>query len=159
MIVNHLTSPVNNNIYFYGLMLVSPPVWNILISFRTVLTATLYKFILKRQVSRLQYVGALLIFASIVVAKLGDIGATTDLTNAIPLTALLLAAIAAFNSVCAAVYTESLFKTSGENFLEQQFWLYLYGALVATAVHLVTVEQVNPLLHLAYNTWYLAPGT
>ena len=51
MIVNHLTSPVNNNIYFYGLMLVSPPVWNILISFRTVLTATLYKFILKRQVS------------------------------------------------------------------------------------------------------------
>ena len=93
------------------------------------------------------------------VAKLGDIGATTDLTNAIPLTALLLAAIAAFNSVCAAVYTESLFKTSGENFLEQQFWLYLYGALVATAVHLVTVEQVNPLLHLAYNTWYLAPGT
>merc|ERR1712038_50346 len=54
-----------NNIYFYGLMLVPPPIWIILGSFRTVVTASPYKFILKREVSALQFVGALLIVASI----------------------------------------------------------------------------------------------
>ena len=103
------------------------------------------------------------------VAKLGDLDPTNDIINAVPLTALLLAAVAASISVCAAVYTESLYKTAGEDFLEQQFWLYLYGALVATAVHLVTVEQVNPLVylaalalvtwHLAIDTWHRTPGT
>ena len=136
--------PVNNNIYFAGLMLVPPPIWIILGSFRTVVTASLYKFILKREVSALQFVGALLIVASIVVAKVGDV-LSSDLTNSIPLTAIILAAVAACNSVGAAVYTESLFKTSGENFLEQQFWLYFYGAIVASSVHFVTAPDLNPL--------------
>ena len=34
---------VNNNIYFAGLILVPPPIWIILLSFRTFITATLYK--------------------------------------------------------------------------------------------------------------------
>ena len=34
---------VNNNIYFVGLLYVPPPIWIILCSFRTVITATLYK--------------------------------------------------------------------------------------------------------------------
>ena len=34
---------LNNNIYFAGLMLVPPPIWLILTSFRTVVTASLYK--------------------------------------------------------------------------------------------------------------------
>jgi len=133
---------VNNNIYFAGLMLVPPPIWIILGSFRTVVTATLYKFILKREVSTLQFVGALLIVASIVVAKLGDV-LSEDITNSIPLIAIVLAAVAACNSVGAAVYTESLFKAAGENFLEQQFWLYFYGAIVASAVHFITAPDLN----------------
>ena len=43
--------------------------------------------------------------------------------------------------VGAAVYTETLFKSGGakgETFLDQQFWLYLYGLIVATVVHTVT---------------------
>ena len=129
-------------------MLVPPPIWIILGSFRTVVTASLYKFILKREVSALQFVGALMIVASIVVAKLGDV-LSTDMTNVIPLSAIVLAAVAACNSVGAAVYTESLFKTSGENFLEQQFWLYFYGAMVSSAVHMITVPDLNPLTALA----------
>merc|ERR1712127_323454 len=70
-------------------------------------------------------------------------------TNVIPFSAIVLAAIAACNSVGAAVYTESLFKTSGENFLEQQFWLYFYGAMVSSAVHMITVPDLNPLTALA----------
>merc|ERR1712106_834738 len=54
------------------------------------------------------------------------------------------AIVSSFNSVGAAVYTESLFKTSGENFLEQQFWLYLYGMCVAAGVHVVSAQSISP---------------
>jgi len=134
---------INNNIYFKGLLLVPPPVWLILTSFRTVVTASLYKFVLKREVTTMQFVGAICIVMSIVVAKLGDVlGKSTG--EGIPLLAFLLAGIASINSVGAAVYTESLFKTEGENFLDQQFWLYLYGLGVASLVHLITFNN-NPL--------------
>jgi len=53
--------------------------------------------------------------------------------------------------VGAAVYTETLFKggsNKGENFLHQQFWLYLYGGVVASAVHFISLPfyQLNDLL-------------
>merc|ERR1711936_504026 len=133
---------VNNNIYLAGLILVPPPIWVILCSFRTVVTACLYKFILKRDISLLQFSGALIIVTSIIVAKLGDV-LSADSSNHIPMMAIIFAVVSSFNSVGAAVYTESLFKTSGENFLEQQFWLYLYGMVVAMAVHLVSATNLD----------------
>ena len=48
-------------------------------------------------------------------------------------------------AVSAAVYTERLFKSGSvgahedrpaDTFLDQQFWLYLYGTVVASAIHL-----------------------
>jgi len=135
---------VNNNIYLAGLILVPPPIWVILCSFRTVVTASLYKFILKRDISLVQFFGALAIVASIVVAKLGDVMSVTGGNN-IPTMAIIFAIVSSFNSVGAAVYTESLFKTSGENFLEQQFWLYFYGMFVSTGVHLVSAANINPI--------------
>ncbi len=50
-------------------------------------------------------------------------------------------------SVGAAVYTETLFKSGGgkgETFLDQQFWLYLYGMAVATVVHIFTGANYGP---------------
>ena len=83
---------VNNNIYLAGLILVPPPIWVILCSFRTVVTASLYKFVLKRDISLLQFGGALLIVASIVVAKLGDI-MSVDGGNHIPMLAIIFAMV------------------------------------------------------------------
>ena len=59
------------NSFSAGLILVPPPIWVILCSFRTVVTTFIYKFILKRDVTTLQFVGSFLIVLSIVVAKLG----------------------------------------------------------------------------------------
>jgi len=140
---------INNNIYFVGLMYVPPPIWIILCSFRTVITATVYKFILKRPISKLQYMGALCIVASIIVAKLDDL--LTSSINSVPSVAIVLAVVASCNSVAAALFTESLFKTSGENFLVQQFWLYLYGFLVSSTVHLIYNKNngiLQPLISL-----------
>ena len=38
--------------------------------------------------------------------------------------------------------TLHFFQNSGENFLEQQFWLYLYGMGVAGAVHIVSAPSL-----------------
>ena len=62
---------VNNNIYLAALLLVPPPILIILCSFRTVVTAFIYKFCLRRDVSYLQFLGSFVIMGSIVVAKLG----------------------------------------------------------------------------------------
>ena len=94
---------INNNIYFFGLTLVAPPIWLILCSFRTIITASTYKvliitlkfqlyftsitwyfkylsflfiifqFFLNRPISRGQFFGCFVIVISLVVAKLPDI--------------------------------------------------------------------------------------
>ena len=56
-----------------------PPIWVILCSVRTVVTTALYKFVLKRDVTPLQFIGAALIVASIIVAKLGKLGDNVSL--------------------------------------------------------------------------------
>jgi len=126
---------VNNNIYFIGLTFVTPPIWIILCSFRTALTALVYRFYLKQNISKLQFAGVLCIVSSIIVAKVDDVLITS--MNSVPLIVIVMAAVASCNSVLAAVYTEFLFKTTVESFLDQQFWLYLYGVLVSSFVHVI----------------------
>merc|ERR1711936_149612 len=138
---------VNNNIYLAGLILVPPPIWIILCSFRTVVTACLYKFILKRDVSNLQILGSFLIVGSIVMAKLGDLLSSSG-GNGIPTMAIIFAVVSSFNSVGVSVYQEQLFKNSGENFLDQQFWLYLYGMTVASVVHVISSPDLSPSIVL-----------
>ena len=80
---------VNNNLYLLGLTMVAPPIFNILISVRTVITACVYKvcplrslkmtqlssnvlfsqFILKRPITKQQMFGAFLIVISLAIAK------------------------------------------------------------------------------------------
>ena len=76
--------------------------------------------------------------------------------------AIVFAVVSSFNSVGVSIYQEQLFKVnntfnlcqmvfficlfqnSGENFLEQQFWLYLYGMGVAAMVHIVAAPSLLP---------------
>jgi len=130
----------------------------------------IYKFVLRRQLTLLQFLGAMLIVISIAVAKTPDIlqliYPITDQTvlnasqngsetaqkivssgvNSIPAAAIALALVASCNSVGAAVYTEQLFKsgTKNESFLDQQFWLYTYGAIIASLVHFITNPSYVP---------------
>jgi len=136
---------LNNNIYLVGLTMVPPPIWLILCSVRTAITASVYKFILKRDLTKWQFFGAFLIVSSIIVTKLPDLLNTKGQANDVPILAVVLAMFVSCNSVTAAVYTEKLFKNKDQNkggrsetFLEQQFWLYFYGILVASVVHLIS---------------------
>jgi len=120
--------------------MVPTPIWMILINFRTVVTACSYKFILKRNVTKLQFLGVFLIVLSIGVTKLTDITATDGVNN-IPLNAYLMAMIVSFISTGVSLYQELLFKNGSENFLDQQYWLYFYGMIVTVAAHLIRFLQ------------------
>ena len=63
----------------------------------------------RRDVTSLQFAGALLIVASIVVAKLGDL-LSSEAGNVIPLMAIVYAVVSSLNSVGVSVYQEQLFK-------------------------------------------------
>jgi len=88
---------VNNNIYFIGLTLVPPPIWIILCAMRTAITATVYKFILKRNLTKGQFLGAFLIVISVALTKLPDLSGSSGV-NAVPLSAILLAIVGCCNS-------------------------------------------------------------
>ena len=86
---------VSNNAYFYGLTLVAPPIWLILVSMKTFVSAVTYKFVLRRPITDAQIGGSLLMVLSVAVAKLPDtLGHSGELVNALPLSAILLAAFA-----------------------------------------------------------------
>ena len=57
-----------------------------------------FQFILKRNLTKLQFLGALFIVCSIVVAKLPDLVGGGSAVNALPMAALFLAVIASTNS-------------------------------------------------------------
>ena len=51
-------------------------------------------------------------------------------------------------TVCAAIYTEYLFKKKDKNddtFLEQQFWLYLYGMFTSLVLHIINNPAYGPI--------------
>ena len=91
------------------MILVPPPIWIILCSFRTFVTTLLYKFVLRREVTNIQFLGSTLIVMSIVCAKLGDL-LSSDGGNSIPVLAIVFAVVSSFNSVGVSVYQEQLFK-------------------------------------------------
>ena len=73
------------------------------------MTTCVYKFLLKREVTPLQFTGAVMIVMSIVLAKLGDV-VGADGGNVIPALAILYSVISSINSVGVSIYQELLFK-------------------------------------------------
>eukprot|EP00096_Caligus_rogercresseyi_P006532 TRINITY_DN2302_c0_g1_i1.p1 TRINITY_DN2302_c0_g1~~TRINITY_DN2302_c0_g1_i1.p1 ORF type:complete len:338 (-),score=29.17 TRINITY_DN2302_c0_g1_i1:196-1209(-) len=141
-VIPSLLYAVNNNIYFFGLTLVPPPIWLILCSMRTLVTAFIYRVFLKREINYLQYLGIACIVSSLVIAKIPDVMYYS--VNKVPFTAISLALVASCLSALAAIYTELLFKSksasnsSSESFLVKQFWLYFYGIIVSTLLHIAS---------------------
>ena len=96
---------LQNNIYFYAITLISPPIWMILISLKTVFSACIYKFYLGRSTTNMQIFGAVLIVLSVAVTKLptiiysttGILGASAR-TNYIPFRAVVVVIVGCLNS-------------------------------------------------------------
>ena len=76
---------VNNNIYFIALYFTSPPIWNIFVQQRLILTALIYRLVFKRRMSRTQWTALAVLMVTIVMSQFsgGQRGGTImDLTIA-----------------------------------------------------------------------------
>ena len=96
-IVPSLIYVVSNNAYFYGLTLVAPPIWLILVSMKTFVSAVTYKFILRRPISDAQLGGSMLMVLSVAIAKFPDALSarhSETMVNALPVSAIFLASFA-----------------------------------------------------------------
>ena len=96
---------LQNNIYFYAITLISPPIWMIMISLKTVFSACIYKFYLGKSTNYMQILGAFLVVLSVAVTKLPSIIYSTtgnwgDLakTNKIPMRAVVVVIVGCLNS-------------------------------------------------------------
>lgn len=123
-----------NNLYFFALHYVTPPIWSVLIQSRVIITALVYRFWFKREVTKVQWVGLVLLVIAIAMTQLkGDTG--EGLFSSLFL-ALLLSLLQAGLSVIASVFTEYLFKNDQRKFVEQQFQMYLFSSFISLGFYL-----------------------
>ena len=95
---------VNNNVYYLALHYTTPPVWNILIQLRVILTALTYKLFFKRTVTSIQWIALTLLISAIGLSNWIEIG-TSGNSHTNLVVALFLAA---FGSVTSVIGTLSM---------------------------------------------------
>ena len=96
---------VNNNIYFLALNYTTPPIWNIVIQIRILVTAVAYRVIFKKVITPVQWLALCLLMSAIIATQLaaGDVNGVVGADLTIPLT---LAAMGSTTSTAAAFTME-----------------------------------------------------
>ncbi|XP_070544904.1 uncharacterized protein [Ptychodera flava] len=138
---------INNNLFLYALHFTPPPVWNVLIQSRVIMTALIYRFVFKRDVPPMRWLALLLLMFGISLSQVSGSSTAqvgTETSAYILLKAVFLSLISAGLSTAASIYTEYLFKNDRRPFMEQQIQLYFYGVLM-TSVWALYVTRGKPL--------------
>lgn len=117
---------LTNNIFFYALHFVTPPVWLVLVQCKVVLTLLVYKYVFKHSISAAQWTAGFLIVTSVLGSQLEEFN-QGELRG--KLIAVGLGLLCGTLSTIAAVYTEFCFKNDSRTLWEQQSQIYLGGAL------------------------------
>ncbi|CAM1300402.1 Uncharacterised protein at_DN0492 [Pycnogonum litorale] len=141
-VIPSLLYTINNNLYYYALNIVPPPIWMVIIQIRVVLTALVYRFGFRREMTTLQWMGTIFITVAVVTNEIPNIIGEDHIV--IPLAAIVLSLASAIISCGASVYTELLLKNSPYTFLGQQIQLYFFGTVIAMTTHLVSSNGENP---------------
>ncbi|XP_077999717.1 uncharacterized protein LOC144452491 [Glandiceps talaboti] len=137
---------MNNNLFLYALHYTPPPLWNVLIQSRVLMTALVYRIVFKRVIPPLRWLALLLLIFGIALAEIS--GSSTghsiqETTMRLYLRALILSIVSAVLSTAASVYTEYLFKNNDRPFMEQQVQLYLFGFSM-TSIWALYVTKGHP---------------
>ncbi|KAG0411553.1 hypothetical protein HPB47_011332 [Ixodes persulcatus] len=96
---------LTNNIFFYALHFVTPPVWLVLVQCKVVLTLLVYKYVFKHSISAAQWTAGFLIVTSVLGSQLEEFN-QGELRG--KLIAVGLGLLCGTLSTIAAVYTEGL---------------------------------------------------
>ncbi|XP_078433383.1 CMP-sialic acid transporter 2-like isoform X1 [Wolffia australiana] len=118
---------IKNLLQYYIFAYVDAPSYQILKNFNIVSTGVLYRIILKRKLSEIQWAAFVLLCAGCTTAQLNS---SSDRVLQTPLQGWVMAIIMALLSGLAGVYTEAIMKKRpSRNINVQNFWLYVFGMI------------------------------
>ncbi|KAL2500210.1 CMP-sialic acid transporter 4 [Abeliophyllum distichum] len=116
---------VKNLLQYYIFAYVDAPGYQILKNFNIISTGVLYRIILKKQLSEIQWAAFILLCAGCTTAQLNS---NSDQVLKTPVEGWLMAIVMAVLSGFAGVYTEAIIKKRpSRNINVQNFWLYVFG--------------------------------
>ncbi|TYK01042.1 CMP-sialic acid transporter 4 [Cucumis melo var. makuwa] len=116
---------VKNLLQYYIFAYVDAPGYQILKNFNIISTGILYRIILKKKLSEIQWAAFILLCAGCTTAQLNS---NSDHVLQTPFQGWLMAIIMALLSGFAGVYTEAIIKKRpSRNVNVQNFWLYVFG--------------------------------
>lgn len=116
---------VKNLLQYYIFAYVDAPGYQILKNFNIISTGVLYRIILKRRLSEIQWAAFVLLCAGCTTAQLNS---NSDQVLQTPVQGWVMAIVMALLSGFAGVYTEAIIKKRPQrNINVQNFWLYVFG--------------------------------
>ncbi|XP_051136537.1 CMP-sialic acid transporter 4-like isoform X2 [Andrographis paniculata] len=116
---------VKNLLQYYIFAYVDAPGYQILKNLNIISTGVLYRIILKRRLSEIQWAAFILLCAGCTTAQLKS---NSDAVLQTPFQGWMMAIIMALLSGFAGVYTEAIIKKRpSRNIHVQNFWLYIFG--------------------------------
>jgi len=128
----------HNNVQFYTMAYVDAATYQILGNLKIVTTGILFRFALKKKLTRTQWIALFLLTIGATVSQIN--GCKGEMLSA-PMRGYVLGVLSACLSAMAGVYTEFLLKKNNDNLYWQNVQLYGFGFLF-NAVRL-TYDDVN----------------
>ncbi|KAL6842225.1 hypothetical protein ACP4OV_027873 [Aristida adscensionis] len=118
---------VKNLLQYYIFAYVDAPAYQILKNLNIISTGVLYRIILKKKLSEIQWAAFVLLCAGCTTAQLNP---SSDHVLQTPFQGWMMAIVMALLSGFAGVYTEAIIKKRpSRNINVQNFWLYIFGVL------------------------------
>lgn len=120
---------IKNLLQYYIFAYVDAPAYQILKNLNIISTGVLYRLILKKNLSAIQWAAFILLCVGCTTAQL-DTSSESDHALQTPLQGWLMAIVMALLSGFAGVYTEAIIKKRpSRNINVQNFWLYIFGMI------------------------------
>lgn len=118
---------IKNLLQYYIFAYVNAPGYQILKNLNIISTGVLYRIILKRELSEIQWAAFVLLCAGCTTAQLNS---NSDRVLETPVQGWIMAIVMALLSGFAGVYTEAIMKKRpSRNINVQNFWLYIFGMI------------------------------
>ncbi|CAL5062029.1 unnamed protein product [Urochloa decumbens] len=118
---------VKNLLQYYIFAYVDAPAYQILKNLNIISTGVLYRIILKKKLSEIQWAAFVLLCAGCTTAQLNP---SSDHVLQTPIQGWMMAIVMALLSGFAGVYTEAIIKKRpSRNINAQNFWLYIFGMI------------------------------
>lgn len=132
---------LHNNLIFLSLLYLSAPVYQLLNNMKILTTGVVFRFMLKRKLTVIQWIALLQLTVGMGVTSMDKATSAIEHEDehsglSAWMTGLLLMFILALCSAAAGCWTELIVKTSGYPLQVTNAWLYSYGILFSSAIYL-----------------------